>query len=90
MMSRGQRSDTSLEAIWRFPGRVICALLKMLVAIYQALISPLTPPACRFTPTCSSYARECLSKYGALRGVAKATWRLLRCHPLCRGGYDPP
>lgn len=50
----------------------------------------MVPPACRFYPSCSEYAILSLSYYGLLRGLMKATWRLLRCHPLSRGGVDLP
>ncbi|RKO65513.1 membrane protein insertion efficiency factor YidD [Desulfofundulus salinus] len=56
---------------------------------YQRFISPLKPPSCRFYPTCSEYAIRAVAKYGVTRGLLLALWRLLRCHPLCRGGYDP-
>jgi putative membrane protein insertion efficiency factor len=56
---------------------------------YRLLISPLLPPSCRFTPTCSEYAIQAIEKYGALRGFYLATRRLLRCHPFHAGGYDP-
>lgn len=46
-------------------------------------------PCCRFTPTCSVYAITALEKHGALKGTALAVWRILRCNPLCKGGYDP-
>lgn len=59
------------------------------VRFYQRAISPLTPPSCRFTPTCSAYALEALQRYGAARGSWLAIRRLLRCHPFCKGGYDP-
>lgn len=59
------------------------------VRFYQRAISPFTPPSCRFTPTCSSYALEALQRYGAARGSWMAIRRLLRCHPFCKGGYDP-
>ena len=64
------------------------ALIYLLRA-YQVLISPLLPPACRFTPTCSEYAIEAVRQHGALRGFYLATRRLLRCHPFHPGGYDP-
>jgi putative membrane protein insertion efficiency factor len=57
--------------------------------VYQLVISPWLPPACRFTPTCSQYAIEAIEHYGMLRGTAYALRRLLRCHPLHRGGFDP-
>ncbi len=56
---------------------------------YKAAISPLLPPACRFYPTCSEYALEAVTRYGALRGSWLATRRLLRCHPFHPGGFDP-
>ncbi len=56
---------------------------------YKRWISPLLPPACRFTPTCSEYAMEAVEKHGVFGGTARAVWRVLRCHPLSRGGYDP-
>lgn len=71
---------------WRFLPR---NLLIMAFKGYKYLLSPVLPPACRFTPTCSQYAIEAVSKYGALRGLALALWRLLRCHPFAKGGYDP-
>ena len=56
---------------------------------YQVLVSPLLPPACRFTPTCSQYAIEAVRQHGALRGFYLAARRLLKCHPFHPGGYDP-
>jgi putative membrane protein insertion efficiency factor len=56
---------------------------------YKFAISPMIPPACRFVPTCSEYAIEAVERYGAVRGGLMALGRLLRCHPLSRGGYDP-
>lgn len=56
---------------------------------YKWLISPLLPPACKFVPTCSEYAQEAIAYYGFWRGTGKAAWRLLRCHPFSRGGFDP-
>jgi putative membrane protein insertion efficiency factor len=59
------------------------------VAGYRRWLSPLHRPACRFTPTCSQYAVEALERYGLARGGYLALRRLLRCHPLHPGGYDP-
>ena len=63
--------------------------LMALVRLYRRFISPLFPPCCRFRPTCSAYALEALEKHGALRGSWLTLRRLLRCHPLCDGGFDP-
>jgi uncharacterized protein len=60
-----------------------------LIRFYQRYLSGLKRPTCRFVPTCSEYASEAITHYGVLRGSLKALWRLLRCQPLCAGGYDP-
>lgn len=64
-------------------------LMLALIRFYQKHITVHTPPCCRFYPTCSSYAYQAISRFGAIRGGAMALWRLLRCNPLFRGGYDP-
>lgn len=65
-------------------------LMLALIRLYQRSISPYTPPSCRFTPTCSAYAAEAISKYGALKGGWLALRRLLKCHPFYKGDhYDP-
>ncbi len=56
---------------------------------YKNYISPLLPPACRFTPTCSEYMCQAIVKHGALKGLLMGVFRLLRCNPFCKGGYDP-
>ncbi|RUM44152.1 MAG: membrane protein insertion efficiency factor YidD [Desulfocapsa sp.] len=56
---------------------------------YRYLISPLLPPSCRFTPTCSCYAAEAISTHGPLKGIFLALARVIRCNPFCEGGYDP-
>jgi uncharacterized protein len=60
------------------------------VRLYQVMLSPIFGRQCRFRPTCSHYMIEAVEKYGAIRGTAKGVWRILRCNPFCRGGYDPP
>jgi putative membrane protein insertion efficiency factor len=57
--------------------------------LYKRFISPVLPPACRFTPTCSEYAAEAIEKHGILRGSTLAVRRLARCGPWTPGGYDP-
>ena len=61
----------------------------LLVRFYQVAISPLKPPTCRFSPTCSTYALEALKKYGLLKGGGLALRRIMRCHPWGGSGYDP-
>ena len=60
-----------------------------LIKFYRKCISPLKLPCCRFTPTCSQYAIEAITIHGAFKGTILAIWRVLRCNPFCKGGYDP-
>lgn len=60
-----------------------------LISLYRAIISPLFPPSCRFTPTCSEYAYTAIQRFGFLRGGFLAVKRISKCHPLHVGGYDP-
>jgi len=69
--------------------RLVKHVTLQLLKGYKWAISPMFPPACRYTPTCSQYAMEAVDRYGVLRGGLKAAGRLLRCHPLAKGGYDP-
>lgn len=64
-------------------------LFLLLIRLYQLAVSPLLPACCRFTPTCSAYAAEAITRFGALRGGLLALWRILRCHPFAAGGFDP-
>jgi len=61
----------------------------LLIKLYKYVISPVLPNACRFYPTCSQYAIEALTKHGLFKGGFLSIKRILRCHPLCDGGYDP-
>lgn len=69
--------------------RVVIFPFVVLVRFYQLCISPLTPSACRFTPTCSQYALEALRKHGLFKGLWLTVRRLARCHPWGGSGYDP-
>jgi len=60
-----------------------------LIRFYQKNISPYTRPSCRFVPTCSQYAVEAFEKHGAFKGLFLTAYRILRCNPLCKGGFDP-
>jgi len=64
-------------------------LFILLIRGYKKLISPMLPPSCRFYPTCSEYSIQALEKYGVIKGGAKTIWRILRCNPFNKGGYDP-
>lgn len=64
-------------------------IMLALIAFYRTCISPLTPPACRYTPTCSQYAQEAIKKYGPFKGGRLALKRILRCNPWGGSGYDP-
>lgn len=86
----GPRRPAILRRILAAPRNLLLALLLWLVRFYQLAISPLFGPCCRFTPTCSQYCVLALKKYGILLGLLKTAWRILRCNPFCKGGYDPP
>lgn len=64
-------------------------MLLGLIRGYKRFISPLLPRACRFYPTCSTYAAEAIERHGPVRGIVLAARRIARCHPLHPGGYDP-
>ena len=59
------------------------------IVVYQHVVSPAIPRRCKYEPTCSRYALEAIRRYGILRGLVLAGWRLLRCNPWSHGGYDP-
>ncbi len=59
------------------------------ITLYQRVLSPLLPRQCKYEPSCSTYASQALQRYGILRGLVLAGWRLLRCNPWSHGGYDP-
>jgi putative membrane protein insertion efficiency factor len=69
---------------------MIVRFLLGLIRAYQLLLSPLLGPACRFIPSCSEYAAECVRRHGALRGSWYSARRVCRCHPFGGSGYDPP
>jgi hypothetical protein len=69
--------------------RFIGWLLIQPIRFYRKFISPLKPPTCRFTPTCSQYAIEAIRKHGPFKGFALTVWRILRCNPWGGSGYDP-
>lgn len=78
-----------LRRLWSAVSKMLVWLLVMPIRFYQRYVSPHTPPACRFTPTCSQYAVEALRKHGPIKGLWLAVWRILRCNPWGGSGYDP-
>jgi len=75
-----------IRAVTRIPALAIVACVR----VYQWTLSPIFGRQCRFQPTCSNYMIQAVEKYGAFRGALKGIWRIVRCNPFCRGGYDPP
>ena len=69
--------------------RALRGAVVALLRAYKWALSPLLPPACRYVPSCSEYAMEAVDRYGIVRGGCMAAWRLLRCHPFVKGGFDP-
>lgn len=78
-----------LLRIWQGIKAALSWVLVLPIYFYRRCISPLTPPSCRFTPTCSQYAIEAIRKHGPFRGLYLAIRRILRCHPWGGSGYDP-
>ncbi len=78
-----------MQTVVRFIRNILVFLLVLPIRFYQTCISPFTPPSCRFTPTCSQYAREAIVKHGPIKGLGLAIWRILRCNPWGGSGYDP-
>lgn len=68
------------------PVKLLCLWL---IRMYKKHISPFLPPACRFVPTCSEYAYTAIERFGVIKGGALSLWRIVRCNPFCKGGYDP-
>ncbi|WOS96736.1 membrane protein insertion efficiency factor YidD [Nosocomiicoccus massiliensis] len=64
-------------------------IILQMIRFYQRYISPMSPPSCRFYPTCSQYAIEAVEEHGAFKGSYLAVHRILKCHPLHKGGFDP-
>jgi len=68
---------------------LLTRILLWLIRWYQRCISPMFPGCCRYSPTCSAYASEAIRLHGPLKGLLLALWRVLRCNPFSKGGYDP-
>lgn len=85
MTNRHPASGFRLQFVTIVPSAIALFLLR----VYKRWISPAFLPACRYVPTCSEYAAEAIEKRGIVRGGLMAAWRLLRCHPFSKGGFDP-
>ena len=83
-----ERTESTTRRIVRQVGRVAALPLIWLIRGYQLVISPLTPPTCRYYPSCSAYALTAIQRFGPVKGTWLAVRRLLRCHPWTPGGVD--
>jgi putative membrane protein insertion efficiency factor len=79
-----------IQRAWGLVRFLLSTFLVGGVRIYQVAVRPVLPPLCRFHPSCSEYMIEAVHKYGPLSGACRGAWRICRCHPFSRGGYDPP
>jgi len=68
---------------------IISNILAGVVRLYQLTISPFLPVSCRYYPSCSEYTRQAILAYGPIKGIGLGAWRILRCNPWSKGGYDP-
>lgn len=75
----------ALRSISRLPNQLFIGL----IGLYRRLISPLLPSVCRFQPSCSQYSLQAFRKYNFFKALGLSAWRVLRCNPFCKGGYDP-
>lgn len=84
------QQESSLRDVPLTPANLPRLPFLALIRLYQLIISPALPAGtCRFTPTCSHYSYEAIAKHGAIKGLGLSIWRVLRCQPFSRGGYDP-
>ena len=86
---RGEKFKVMIKKICEICKICVTFLLCLPIVFYQTCISPFTPATCRFTPTCSEYAKQALKKHGPIKGLWLAIWRILRCNPWGGSGYDP-
>jgi putative membrane protein insertion efficiency factor len=79
-----------LRFIWRIPALILIGLVRLYQLAISPLLQSLAGAQCRFVPSCSEYFIQAVKKHGAVSGAARGVWRVCRCHPYSRGGYDPP
>jgi len=78
-----------LKRIFTFISNAVKGLLLGTIRFYRRFISPMKAPCCRFYPSCSQYAMDAINKHGPVKGSGMAAWRVLRCNPFGKSGYDP-
>ena len=78
-----------MKKVFSFISNLIKNAIIGVIRFYRRFISPAKAPCCRFYPTCSQYAIDAISKHGAVKGTGMAIWRVLRCNPFGKSGYDP-
>ena len=78
-----------IKKIGKSADQIVVAILSLPILFYRGAISPMLPPSCRYTPTCSQYAIEAVMTHGIFTGSWLAIRRILRCNPFVKGGYDP-
>lgn len=81
--------NSFVHKVLKLLSKALSTLMLLPIFFYRAVISPLTPPSCRYTPTCSKYAIEAIRKHGPIKGFLLAIKRISRCHPWGGSGYDP-
>lgn len=79
-----------LRFLWNLPGLLLIGLVRCYQLAISPLLQSLAGAQCRYIPSCSEYFIQAVKKYGAVSGAARGVWRVCRCHPYSRGGYDPP
>ena len=78
-----------IRQIGHYVSKALVFILCLPIVFYRTCITPYTPATCRFTPTCSEYAKQAILKHGPIKGLYLAIWRILRCNPWGGSGYDP-
>lgn len=81
---------TALRHVWNLPGYVLIAMVRGYQYVISPMLQNLAGAQCRYAPSCSEYFILAVKKYGAVSGAARGIWRVCRCNPWCKGGYDPP
>lgn len=89
MHLKRHKNPKLMVSVISFIRGLLVAILVIPIRFYRQCVSPLLPPSCRFTPTCSQYALEALQKHGPIKGLWLTVRRILRCHPWGGSGYDP-